>query len=93
MLAIMGCFLAKKSPIAATTPPHPILAMTSSKCQIPAGCCHKGEDLGGWEQLDNYPRLDRVSSLFPPLTLNSGTSQHKEQHPRQQPHNQDLAMG
>lgn len=75
-----GVFLSKKPPIAATTPPHPTLAMTSSKCQIPAGCWHKGEGLGGWEQHDNYPRLDKVSFLCPPLTLNPGSSQHKEQH-------------
>lgn len=88
-----GTFLSKKSPTAAITPPHLTLAMTSTKCQIPAGCWHKGEGLGGWEQQDNYPKLDKVSSLRPPLTPTPSASQHKERLPRQQPHNQDLAMG
>lgn len=90
MLAIMGHFLAKNSYCCNhSSPSQP--AVTSSKCQIPAGCWHQGEELGGWEQCGNYPRLDKVSSLHPPPTLHPGTSQHKEGFPRQQPHNQHLA--
>lgn len=65
MLAIMGHFLAKNSYCCNhSSPSQP--AVTSSKCQIPAGCWHQGEELGGWEQCGNYPRLDKVSSLHPP---------------------------